>query len=156
MRHALLDSVPLARAEPGLRRPMAGALHWLDPWSVNDPGALVARYARRFAELGGQVVEADASGLRRVGGGWQVQTAAGPLAARHAVVALGPRYKPKAPGSPFRASASFSGATMSCFMCGKHRVRSQMRTRQLLGKSQTVCAPSCKALDELVEASGAA
>ena len=58
-----------------------------------------------------------------------------------AVVADGLRYKAKAPGSPFRASASFSGATMSCFMCGKHRVRSQMRTRQLLGKSQTVCAP---------------
>ena len=54
-----------------------------------------------------------------------------------AVVADGLRYKAKAPGSPFRASASFSGATMSCFMCGKHRVRSQMRTRQLLGKSQT-------------------
>ncbi|MDN8615118.1 NAD(P)/FAD-dependent oxidoreductase [Variovorax ginsengisoli] len=94
VRHALLDSDALARAEPGLRRPMAGALHWLDPWSVNDPGALVARYARRFAELGGQVVEADASGLRPVGGGWQVQTAAGPLAARHAVVALGPWADP--------------------------------------------------------------
>jgi len=39
---------------------------------------------------------------------------------------------------------------MSCFMCGKHRVRSQLRTRQLLGKAQTVCAPSCKALDELM------
>jgi D-amino-acid dehydrogenase len=94
VRHALLDSAALARAEPGLRRPMAGALHWLDPWSVNDPGALVARYARRFAELGGQVVEADASGLRPVGGGWQVQTAAGPLAARHVVVALGPWADP--------------------------------------------------------------
>ena len=29
------------------------------------------------------------------------------------------------------------------------------RLRQLLGKSQTVCAPSCKALDELVESGGA-
>ena len=58
-----------------------------------------------------------------------------------AVVADGLRYKTKTPGSPFRASASFSGATMSCFMCGKHRVRSQLRTRQVLGKSQTVCAP---------------
>ena len=65
-----------------------------------------------------------------------------------AIVADGLRYKAKAAGSPFRASSSFSGATMSCFLCGKHRVRSQMRTRQFLGKSQTVCAPSCKALDE--------
>jgi len=63
----------------------------------------------------------------------------------------GLRYKAKLSGSPFRASASFSGATMSCFMCGKHRVRSQLRSRQLLGKSQAVCAPSCKALDELID-----
>ena len=67
-----------------------------------------------------------------------------------AMLADGLRYKAKAPGSPFRASASFSGATMSCFICGKHRVRSQLRTRQLVGKPQTVCAPSCKALDELM------
>ena len=70
-----------------------------------------------------------------------------------AIVADGLRYKVKVSGSPFRASASFSGATMSCFLCGKHRVRSQMRTRQFLGKSQTVCAPSCKALDEAEAAS---
>ena len=68
-----------------------------------------------------------------------------------AVVADGLRYKSKPSGSPFRASASFSGATMSCFLCGKHRVRSQMRTRQFLGKSQSVCAPSCKALEEQVD-----
>lgn len=68
-----------------------------------------------------------------------------------AVVADGLRYKSKPSGSPFRASASFSGATMSCFMCGKHRTRAQLRTRQVLGKSQSVCAPSCKALDELIE-----
>jgi len=73
-----------------------------------------------------------------------------------AIVADGLRYKAKASGSPFRASASFSGATMSCFLCGKHRVRSQMRTRQFLGKSQTVCAPSCKALDEAEAAAASA
>ena len=90
VRHALLDGDALARAEPGLRQRMAGALHWLDPWSVSDPGALVTRYAQRFAALGGQLVEGDAASLRATGGGWQVQTAAGPLDARHAVVALGP------------------------------------------------------------------
>ena len=31
----------LAQAEPALRRPLAGAVHWLDTWAVNDPGALV-------------------------------------------------------------------------------------------------------------------
>ena len=94
LRHELLDADALARAEPGLRRRMAGALHWLDPWSVNDPGALVARYAKRFAELGGQLAQGDAASLRPDAGGWQVQTADGPLSARHAVIALGPWADP--------------------------------------------------------------
>jgi hypothetical protein len=59
----------------------------------------------------------------------------------------GLRYKSKASGSPFK-SGSFSGSTtMSCFLCGKHRARSQLGTRKFLGKSQAVCAPSCKELD---------
>ena len=75
--------------------------------------------------------------------------------AKTTVMADGLRYKSKASGSPFAAAASFGGATMSCFLCGKHRVRSQMRTRQFLGKSQTVCAPSCKALEEAEAAEAA-
>jgi len=64
------------------------------------------------------------------------------------VVADGLRYKSKASGSPFAVSPSFGAATMSCFLCGKHRPRSLMTTRKVLGKSQAVCSPSCKALDE--------
>jgi hypothetical protein len=37
---------------------------------------------------------------------------------------------------------------MSGFLCGKHRARSQMVSKKILGKSQAVCSPSCKALDE--------
>jgi hypothetical protein len=72
--------------------------------------------------------------------------------AKTAVMADGLRYKSKVSGSPFAAAASFGGATMSCFMCGKHRPRSLMGTRKVAGKSQTVCAPSCKALDETLGA----
>ena len=68
--------------------------------------------------------------------------------AKTAVLADGLRYKSKVSGSPFAATTSFGAATMSCFMCGKHRARSLMGTRKVAGKSQTVCAPSCKALDE--------
>ena len=50
--------------------------------------------------------------------------------AKTAVMADGLRYKSKASGSPFAAAASFGGATMSCFMCGKHRARSLMGTRK--------------------------
>ncbi|NML87086.1 hypothetical protein [Polaromonas sp.] len=69
--------------------------------------------------------------------------------AKTTVLADGLRYKSKVPGSPFAASASFGAATMSCFMCGKHRPRSQMGTRKVMGKSHAVCSPSCKALDEV-------
>lgn len=64
-----------------------------------------------------------------------------------AILSDGLRYKSKSPGSPFGAAASFGSATMSCFLCGKHRPRSLMGTLKVAGKSQTVCAPSCKAMD---------
>jgi hypothetical protein len=64
------------------------------------------------------------------------------------IVADGLRYKSKVSGSPFTAATSFGAATMSCFLCGKHRARSQMVSKKILGKSQAVCSPSCKALEE--------
>ncbi|AGX86579.1 hypothetical protein [Candidatus Symbiobacter mobilis] len=69
------------------------------------------------------------------------------------IVADGLRYKSKVSGSPFTAASSFGAATMSCFLCGKHRARSQMVSKKILGKSQAVCSPSCKALDELTKQS---
>ena len=56
----------------------------------------------------------------------------------------GLRYKAKVAGSPFGESARYAhNATMSCFLCGKHRPRDQLMTRKLLGRAQTVCAPKC-------------
>jgi len=60
----------------------------------------------------------------------------------------GLRYRAKPSGSPFGTAGHYGAATMSCFLCGKHRPRSSMKTRKLLGKAQFVCAPSCKELDE--------
>jgi hypothetical protein len=60
----------------------------------------------------------------------------------------GLRYRSKAAGSPFAATGAFGAATMSCFLCGKHRPRAQLKTRKLLGRAQSVCAPSCKEADE--------
>ena len=68
--------------------------------------------------------------------------------AKTAVLDNGLRYKSKVSGSPFQAAASFGAATMSCFLCGKHRTRSLMKTRNVLGKAQAVCSPNCKAMDE--------
>lgn len=90
VRHGVLDAAALSQAEPALHSPLAGSIHWLDPWSVTDPGALVAHYAALFARSKGHFVQADATTLRQHGGGWRVMTQNGALEAQHAVVALGP------------------------------------------------------------------
>ncbi|NKI96814.1 MULTISPECIES: hypothetical protein [unclassified Rhizobacter] len=67
---------------------------------------------------------------------------------KNSIDAEGLRYRTKAPGSPFASAGVFSAATMSCFLCGKHRARTSLKSRKLLGKTQFVCAPSCKEADE--------
>ena len=88
--HDAEDGAALARAEPALRLPLAGAVHWLDSWSVGDPGALVQRYAALFAARGGRVLRGDAATLQATGRGWSVQSEAGRIDAAQAVVATGP------------------------------------------------------------------
>lgn len=87
---AALDAAGLRVAEASLAEGYAGGLHWMDPASVADPGALVKGYAQLFLREGGAFAKGDALTLRAQGSGWQVQTDAGPLSAELAVVALGP------------------------------------------------------------------
>lgn len=87
---AVLDGAALAAAEPALCSPLAGGIHWRDPWSISDPGELVARYATLFQQRGGRFVHGDALSLRPQGSGWSVRTDDGPLEAERMVVALGP------------------------------------------------------------------
>ena len=84
------NTAQLAQAEPALRASLAGAVHWLDPWAVNNPGALVQRYADLFVARGGRVLTGDAASLQPQGAGWSVQTTEGRVAAQQAVLALGP------------------------------------------------------------------
>jgi D-amino-acid dehydrogenase len=85
-----LDSDALSAAEPALTRRFVGSVHWTDPWAVNDPGALVARYADMFVREGGRLTTGDATTLRQTAKGWQIITADGPQEASDVVVALGP------------------------------------------------------------------
>jgi D-amino-acid dehydrogenase len=84
------NTAQLALAEPALQKPLAGAVHWLDPWAVNDPGALVQRYADLFVARGGRLLVGDAASLQAQGAGWSVHTNEGPVHAQQAVLALGP------------------------------------------------------------------
>jgi len=87
VRHAELDAAAMSEREPGLGDAIVGALHWTDPWSIRDPGALVKAYRVLFERLGGTVVRADALALERKGAGWALP---GGIEGGEAVVALGP------------------------------------------------------------------
>jgi len=87
--YALLDGAALSAAEPHLLAEKAGAVHWTDPLSVSDPHGLSVAYANLFVAGGGSLAIGDATTLERHGGGWRVQTDAGPVEAAEAVVALG-------------------------------------------------------------------
>lgn len=90
VRHRVLDAAGLAAFEPCLADGLAGAIHWQDPWTVADPGALVQAYAKSFEAAGGRVQQADVTGIVRQGSGWRVSTSAGPLDAEQLVMAMGP------------------------------------------------------------------
>ena len=91
VRSQIVGPAQLAAAEPGLNETGAGAIHWLDPWSVSDPGGLVSAYADLFRRAGGTFVNGDAGTLAPgPGGGWTVDTVDGRIDAEAAVVALGP------------------------------------------------------------------
>lgn len=88
--HRQLDARALQEAEPYLAPVLAGALHWTQPTRALDPHALGQAYLRRFRELGGEFVQGNAATLEANSAGWRLRTAAGPLEAGGAVVALGP------------------------------------------------------------------
>ncbi|SDR51220.1 D-amino-acid dehydrogenase [Paraburkholderia fungorum] len=85
-----LDAAALSAREPGLADGFRGALHWLDPKSVVNPGALTKGYARLFEEGGGALLSGEATTLKAEGDAWSVQTSSGKISAKDVVVALGP------------------------------------------------------------------
>ncbi|SMG54346.1 NAD(P)/FAD-dependent oxidoreductase [Paraburkholderia susongensis] len=85
-----LDAAALRAREPALAAGFCGALHWQDPKSISDPGALTKGYARLFVQNGGTLLTGDAATLREKGDAWTAQTSAGEISAKEAVIALGP------------------------------------------------------------------
>lgn len=74
VRFRALSGAELAKAEPILRDDLPGAIHWLDTWTVSDPGALVTAYAELLERLGGSIVLGDAQSLQQTATGWSVNT----------------------------------------------------------------------------------
>jgi D-lysine oxidase len=91
VRARVIGRAELAVAEPGLSETGAGAVHWLDPWTVAEPGGLVAAYADLFTRSGGTFLNGDAATLKpSAAGGWEVHAGCGRIEAEAVVVALGP------------------------------------------------------------------
>ena len=86
----VLTARELAEAEPGLIETGLGGLHWQQPWTVSEPGALVTAYANLFTRVGGKLLRGDAKTLVESRGGWSVITDEGRIEADSAVIALGP------------------------------------------------------------------
>ncbi|WP_252108727.1 MULTISPECIES: FAD-binding oxidoreductase [unclassified Halomonas] len=90
VRFEVLDRAALIEKEPDLSEEIIGAIHWLDPWTVADPGALVAAYANSFAQQGGTLLQADIEDVVPQGEGYRVKTDQHELVVDDVVMALGP------------------------------------------------------------------
>src|SRR5690606_23852257 len=88
--HRLIESAQLASIEPDLKQTLAGAIHWTDPWTIRNPGALVSGYFELFKSMGGTFVSGDVKSLDQSGDDWSVKAGEKTITAREAVVALGP------------------------------------------------------------------
>jgi D-amino-acid dehydrogenase len=90
LRVNVLDGAALRAREPAAGTELCGAIHWADPKSVSDPGALVKGYASLFERDGGSFFIGDATTLRASDRGWTVRTEHGVMSAKDVVLALGP------------------------------------------------------------------
>ncbi len=86
-----LDAKALGSMEPHLTSSLVGAVHFTDPLSVPDPGAVGRAYAELLVKRGGRMIDGEARSLEQIpGGGWKVAARTGWIEARDIVVALGP------------------------------------------------------------------
>lgn len=90
VRYRALDPGGLAAMEPDLGDDLVGAIHWEQPWTVADPGALVQAYAKSFEAQGGRILQAEVKSLGRRGKGWRIETSGDTLEADQLVMAMGP------------------------------------------------------------------
>lgn len=88
--YEILDRDAALALEPHLRPVFRRALSWPRTENCPDPGALTKSYAALFEKSGGVFVRGDARTLHAYAGGWRVETEAGPVDAKQAVIALGP------------------------------------------------------------------
>lgn len=85
----VLDKDQIHELEPALARRFSHAVFLPQALSVEQPGRLVQRCHQTFRESGGDLIESRATDLLQTDSGVRVMTHAGPVHARHAVLAAG-------------------------------------------------------------------
>jgi D-amino-acid dehydrogenase len=91
---SMIDTKTLQELEPHLdTEKLKGAMHYRDPWTCSNPGALVKSYANLFENIGGEIAKAEVSGIERERDGWRLSGAGPELNADHVAVTLGPWSK---------------------------------------------------------------
>ena len=88
--YSVLTAAELRELEPHVSQAVVGAIHYYSSPTCADPSALTKSYADLFARQGGRVLNGEARSLTPEASGWSVQSVNGPIAAREAVIALGP------------------------------------------------------------------
>ncbi|MEQ8447753.1 MAG: FAD-binding oxidoreductase [Pelagibacterium sp.] len=88
--HRVVDGAEMAQIEPDFTERLAGAIHWTDPWTIRNPGALVAKYFELYKSMGGRFLGGEATGLEQDGDDWAITVADTRYTAREVVVTLGP------------------------------------------------------------------
>ncbi len=86
----LLDREALTALEPSIGDRAIGGVHFPDPITTSDPGALVNAYADLFVSRGGVMLTGDAMSLAEDPQGWSLEAREGRIIAPSVVVALGP------------------------------------------------------------------
>ncbi|MBK1795253.1 FAD-binding oxidoreductase [Devosia sp. WQ 349] len=88
--YKVVDHAALSAIEPYVTSKIVGAIHWTDPWTVSDPGALVTAYFELFRAMGGTFIKGAASDLSESAGVWSTKVNGTTVTGKQAVVTLGP------------------------------------------------------------------
>lgn len=89
LNYDILPPQQLLKRVPSINDKLAGAVHWLDPKTVNDPYGLTAAYANYFIKQGGTFLNLDALKTEKLNGLWSIEHSKQIITAPNIVVALG-------------------------------------------------------------------
>lgn len=123
LRVNVLSREALREREPALGDGVTGGVHYPDSRQIRDPQALSLAYLELFRQRGGRFVHGDARSLRREGALWMADANGQRIAARDAVIALGPWGADFARQLGYRPVTGVKRGYHRHFIAGAHGLR---------------------------------